>query len=286
MGGRPQQGEKPQRGHGHRVSPSSLPKPQAMRGDNSHEDRTVLGPKACSSWDEPPGLPAPAGARPARSTPSPGAHPRITHGALIHHAHAAPHAQHPPCRGFPAPTHSGTSSRAPSQRLRGISKFPGAQRAALPCSSPRQSIPGTSRCCKHCPATLQHAARAEAAGQLSKRGLRTPQMGQPHPEPRPDTHTAPFASRSRLPGEEDKAQMSPSGVGERCELRGGCSTLVGPLPSPPVPPEAASPSARGGECWWLPARQPPHPQGRAGGWVGDTQGTAPGSPIPGKDYRG
>lgn len=125
----------------------------------------------------------PCGGQAGPQHPLPRCPPRITHGALIHHA------QHPPCRGFPAPTHSATSSRAPSQRLRAISKFPGAERAALPRSSPRQSIPGTSRCCKHCPTTLQHAARAGAAGRLSKRGLRAPQMGQPHPEPRPDTHT-------------------------------------------------------------------------------------------------
>lgn len=183
MGGRPRQEEKPQRGHRHTVSPSSPPKPcsQAMQGDSSHEDGTVLGPKGCSSWGECRGLPAPAGAALARSTPSPGSHPRITHGTLIHHVHAAPHAQHPRAG---ASRHPPTlAPPVPELHLRGSRVFPSSQVPnALLCSSPRRSIPvqaaAANTASPHCSTQFRQAA----AGHGSVRGATYPQMGLPHCE--------------------------------------------------------------------------------------------------------
>lgn len=50
-----------------------------------------------------------------------------------------------------------------------------------------------------------------------------------------------------------------------------------PPASPPVPAEAVSPTPRGGEWWWLPARHRLLPAVTASPWAGcgDTQGTAP-----------
>lgn len=178
MGGRPWQEEKPQRGHRYTVSPSSPPVPKQCRVTAPHEDGTVLRPKGCSSWGECRGLPAPAGAALARSTPSPGSHPRITHGTLIHHVHAAPHAQHPRAGASRHPLPPGTSSGAPSPRLQGISKFPGAERAAL-LLSPAEH-PCTSSCCKHCLATLQHAVQAGSCRpRLGERGYVPPDGSAP-----------------------------------------------------------------------------------------------------------
>lgn len=166
----------------------------------------MLGPRGCSSWGESRGLSAPAGATPARSIPSPGTHPRITHGALIHHVHAAPHAQHPRAG---ASRHPLTPAPVPEPHPSGSRVFPSSQVLnSLLCSSPRQSIPvqaaAANAASPHCSMQFRQAA----AGHGSVRGATNLQMGQPHPDPpkgqlRPDTHT-PLLPRSHLPGEEDK----------------------------------------------------------------------------------
>lgn len=203
MGGRPRQEEKLRRGHRHTGSPSSprKPCPQAMRGDNPprgrHQGAAVAGASAVGSVSL-------RGPRRARSTPYPGSHPRITHGALIHHEHAAPHAQHPRAGASRHPPSPATSSRAPAERLQGISKFPGAELAAL-CSLSPAEHPCASRCCNRCLTTLQHAVRAGSCRpRLCKRGSATPKMGQPHPgPPRKDS---PVLTHTPLPGEEDKGR--------------------------------------------------------------------------------
>lgn len=164
------QKEKPQCRHRHTVSPSSPPR--QCRVTTPHEDGTALGPKACSSWGEFRGLPAPAGATAARGTPSPGTYPRITHGTLIHHVHAAPHARHPRAG---ASRHPPTPAPVPELHPSGSRVFPSSQvQNELFCSSPRQSIPVEAAAANTASAYCSTQFRQAAAGHGSVRGATYP----------------------------------------------------------------------------------------------------------------
>lgn len=201
MGGRPRPREKPQRARWRVASPSPAPKPRPQATGGDGPPRGGDGAGASPTGSPSPRSP-PAGAAPARSTPSPatpGAHPRITHGALIHHVHAAPsYERHPRARGpRRATTRPGTGSGAPSKRFQGISKFPGTELAALLLSLHKPLLQTTAS-----PRRRMHFRQAAAGRRSTARGgPRPPEKGSPIPTP--PSHS-PLPSRSRLPGRDAK----------------------------------------------------------------------------------
>lgn len=178
---------------------------------------------------------SPTGSPSPRIPPSPGAHPRVTHGALIHHVCAAPYARHPPTLAPVREPHPSGSRVFPSSRL---------LNSPL-CSSPRQRIPLQTAAANHRLSTPQDAVQTGGSPpQLGGKSIPVPpKKGQPHPDP---PHQPPRQGRQ--------------GTVAACRCDSRSTVIAGrgaggatapqhvprrPLPKPPVPTEPVFPRAMG-----------------------------------------